>query len=157
MKRKVCFKCNKRKGIDGFYKHPAMAHGVLGKCKECAKKDVKENRLKNSEYYRAYDKLRYKRDDKIINRQKKYLKTKEGKSAKKRSIKAYNDRYPTKKKAHIITRAAIRDGKLTKSPCKKCGNKKVEAHHTNYFKPLKIMWLCSKCHAEWHKKYEAKF
>ena len=40
---KKCFKCGIEKEINEFYKHPMMADGHLGKCKECNKKDVIEN------------------------------------------------------------------------------------------------------------------
>lgn len=52
MTRKVCFKCRVEKAIDDFYKHPKMADGHLGKCKECTKLDV-SNRPKA--LTRAYD------------------------------------------------------------------------------------------------------
>ena len=46
---KRCFKCLKEKELSLFYKHKQMAQGVIGKCKECAKKDVKRN-PKKEEY-----------------------------------------------------------------------------------------------------------
>ncbi len=72
---KKCFKCGKMKLLDEFYRHPAMGDGHLGKCKDCAKKDVKKRTtklLKNplfkeherkrarEKYYRLY---RYRKRD----------------------------------------------------------------------------------------------
>lgn len=46
---KVCFKCRTEKNISEFYKHGQMPDGHLNKCKECTKKDVKENYIKKIE------------------------------------------------------------------------------------------------------------
>lgn len=56
---KTCFKCNKEKPLEDFYKHPDTADGRLGKCKECTKRDVASNRLKRSEQYAEYERKRY--------------------------------------------------------------------------------------------------
>lgn len=47
MDTKICFKCNIEKPLSEFYKHPKMADGHLGKCKECTKSDVKNKYEEN--------------------------------------------------------------------------------------------------------------
>ena len=55
---KTCFKCNEEKPYTEFYKHKAMNDGYIGKCKDCNKKDVRENYKKNIEHYTGYEKMR---------------------------------------------------------------------------------------------------
>lgn len=55
---KICFKCKVEKDLDLFYKHPEMADGRVNKCKECNKKDVRENRDSKKDYYLEYDRNR---------------------------------------------------------------------------------------------------
>lgn len=55
---KPCFKCNIKKPITDFYKHPQMPDGHVNKCKECNKRDVRKNHSLRTEHYREYDKTR---------------------------------------------------------------------------------------------------
>ena len=60
-------------------------------------------------------------------------------------------RNPAKRAAHIAVGNAVRDGKLLKGLCEKCGNPKVTAHHDNYADKLNVRWLCRKHHGEIHR------
>ena len=51
-----------------------------------------------------------------------------------------------KQRARILTFLAIEFGILVRQPCGACGNPKVEAHHTDYTKPLEVQWLCKEHH-----------
>jgi hypothetical protein len=60
---------------------------------------------------------------------------------------------PEKRLARRITRDAIKSGKLVRGPCVVCGKTDyVEAHHTDYSKPLEVQWLCYEHHLEAHGK-----
>ncbi len=60
--------------------------------------------------------------------------------------------YPAsiKIKATKLVYAAIRNGSLVKQACSVCGHEKAEAHHEDYLKPLDVMWLCKRHHADRH-------
>jgi hypothetical protein len=55
---KTCFKCRVEKPLTEFYKGVRMNDGHVGKCKECNKSDVNQNRKDNIAHYKAYDKKR---------------------------------------------------------------------------------------------------
>lgn len=50
--KKKCICCGIEKDISEYYSHPRTADGHLNKCKECCKKQNKDNREKHLEYYR---------------------------------------------------------------------------------------------------------
>jgi len=60
--------------------------------------------------------------------------------------------YKLKIAARTTVNRYIRLGRIEKLPCQVCGsNIKTEAHHEDYDKPLDVIWLCRKHHAEIHK------
>lgn len=61
------------------------------------------------------------------------------------AVKKWRLKNPEKAKAHNIVYVSLRNGSLSKKPCF-CGNLKVEAHHSDYTRPLDIEWLCKKHH-----------
>jgi ribosomal protein S27AE len=66
------------------------------------------------------------------------------------NTRRYRERNPEKDKARSKVHKAIRTGKLVRSACEGCGEKKVQAHHEDYSKPLEVRWLCIACHRKEH-------
>ena len=147
MKTKQCFKCLSDKPLTAFYAHPQMTDGRLGKCKECTKRDVEENRKSKPEYYREYEVSRRDLPHRIKARQK-YAASKEGLISGRRAKDAWAERNPEKKRAAVLANNALRDGRLErKTKCEVCGStKNIEKHHDDYNKPLEVRWLCKKDH-----------
>lgn len=133
---KQCFKCNEMLPLSEFYAHPMMADGYVNKCKECNKKDVQANYRKRHDQYRKYDLLR----KNLPHRQ----------ELKKRVTQKYRSEQPTKYKAHAAVGRAVREGKLQRGSCERCGSLRVHGHHEDYSKPLEVMWLCPLHHKERH-------
>jgi ribosomal protein S27AE len=124
-------------------------------CKVHWRKRVKLSRKRNIEHYKKYDQQRAMDPDRVALR-KRYAATPEGKEAGKRARKNWQERNILKRAAHIVVGNSVREGKLVKQPCEVCGKKKVQAHHDDYSKPLLVRWLCTKHHAEHHRKDSAK-
>ena len=134
MNAKQCFKCGEVKDLSCFYRHPGMKDGRVNKCKECNKRDVRQNRKHKVDYYREYDRER-------------------GSRQPAHKIKAYNAKYPKKYIAKNAVNNAIRDGRLLKpNACEVCGaeHNSIHGHHDDYSFPLQVRWLCPPCHFAWH-------
>jgi len=156
-KNKVCFRCGKEKPFIDFYKHPRMADGHLNKCKTCTKKDVSGNYRKNIEHYTEYEKTRMHLPHRVKAREE-YAQTEQGKITGNKAKRKYAARNPEKQKATCAVNNAVRDGRLQKLPCKNCGSKKrVHGHHDDYSKPLDVIWLCPRCHKEYHRQMEEAY
>ncbi len=132
---KKCFKCNKKKSIDRFYRHSKMGDGHLGKCKECTKKDSTKHRNDNIEKIRFYDRERGNLPHRL--------------KLQKRITKVYRKNFPERYAAIMLLNNAVRDGRITKNPCQVCGSTtRIHGHHEDYYKPLDVEWLCAKHHAK---------
>lgn len=59
--------------------------------------------------------------------------------------------FRAKKMARIRVKTALERGNLVRLPCEVCGVEPAEAHHPDYNRPLDVMWLCERHHAEWHE------
>ena len=61
------------------------------------------------------------------------------------------ERNPSPDNAGRAVRAAIKAGRLTRPhTCSGCGctdeERRIEAHHADYSRPLDVIWLCTSCH-----------
>ncbi len=54
-------------------------------------------------------------------------------------------------RARNVCNKAIVAGKLQREPCARCGSATVHAHHTDYTRPLDVIWLCPLHHKEAHR------
>lgn len=133
-----------------FYK------GVTSRCKECHKKKVKENREAKAEYYRAYDAMRFQRDEHRREANRQYMQTDAGKASHRKAHNKWKEANPEKRAAHVIIGNRIRDGSIIKpDKCQDCGaGGKIHGHHHDYAKPLEVEWLCPQCHTNRHKDSE---
>jgi hypothetical protein len=127
--------------------------GVNNRCKDCHKELSRQNRAKNIDYYREYDRKRFQDDPRVRERHKRYQDTDAGKAAALRSRKKWLGQNPEKRAAHVILGNRIRDGHIVKpDTCEACGLKaRLDGHHHDYSKPLDVEWLCRKCHVDRHK------
>ena len=59
-----------------------------------------------------------------------------------------------KQRAHKAVFTALRRGELKKaSRCEHCNSEgPLQAHHEDYSHPLKVVWLCARCHTAKHKE-----
>ena len=137
---KKCFKCGMMLPLFDFYKHAKMGDGHLNKCKECTKFDATKHRANNLEKVQAYDRKR----GSLPHR----------KAARLAYGRIYSIVKPGQKAANSAVANALRVGRIKREPCNKCGDVKSEAHHTNYNRPLDVVWLCTKCHHAEHRKYD---
>lgn len=144
-KEKECFKCGQILPLTHFYKHPKMADGYLNKCKECSKKDSKEdyNRKIVDPKWKLKERERSQTKMRIARGKGKYISY--SSEEKKIYLENYKNKFPEKYAAHILSQ------RIPIQPCVICGTmENVERHHEDYSRPKDITFLCKKHHTERH-------
>lgn len=86
-------------------------------------------------------------------RARKYRSTKEGMDNIKKAAKKSYRKLKNKAFARSYINYYIRVGKIKRPKiCSKCREVRfTEAHHTDYSKPLDVIFMCRQCHADIHK------
>ncbi len=139
---KTCTACLVTKATADFYSHPNTADGLLKICKECHKKAVIINRLKNVERYREYDKQRSKLPHRIENAIE--------------WTKKWRKEDSRRMKCHNAVARALKSGEIEPTACFVCGADETVAHHPSYDLPLDVVWLCQAHHAQTHVAHRIK-
>lgn len=72
----------------------------------------------------------------------------------KNAVDKYRESFPERRSANIAVMNALVCGKLTKPGyCSSCGIEcNPEGHHPDYSKPLVVIWVCKKCHEDFHHR-----
>lgn len=144
---KACFKCGDTKPRHDFYKHPDMADGRLGKCKECTKADVKArtSRMKHNPELVKQERKRCR------EKQERYRNEGVAIQSSYKSKDKWRKSNMHKSRAHCAARRANKTPPLVCEHCRK-PSKIMHRHHPDYSKPKKIVWMCPKCHGLEHRK-----
>ena len=139
---KRCCICKEERELNEFSKNKSKKDGHNNMCRICQK-----------EYY-------------LLNREQRKEKMKQYVQRNKEKIREYKNQYrkqsyhrnPEKHKARHKLNNAVRRGKIHKPLyCSSCdSDKHLEAHHTDYSKPLEVLWLCRTCHVELHNRIRNK-
>lgn len=154
---KECFKCGEVKPLTEFYKHKEMKDGHLNKCKDCAKLDVFGRTDEEIEKRKYRDRNRPNHDDRAKQHLQRMNRLRINDPEKFKRMQRHKNEL-TKKLRHNIGNAhckvhrAVQAGKINKpSACSKCGIEcSPHGHHPDYTKPLEVVWLCVRCHADEH-------
>ena len=146
----ICKNCGITKPITEFYPHTNMRSGFQNECKQCARSRVEKRRkrlastdvdwvLSEAERHRIKQ-AKYRTEGRAT----------ELRGEKKRmTMLRYEAKNPLKFAARYKFHLAILSGLVTPQPCVRCGAK-AEGHHEDYTRPLDVVWLCTKHHAERH-------
>ena len=133
---KRCPKCKKTLPINAFY-YPKDSW-----CKLCQNEKEKRRYYKNLEFSRKRH-----RECKKVSR------AKNPELARARDKERYHKSREKKVSYSQVFYAIKHLGLKKPSTCSECGvSTKLEGHHKDYSKPLGVVWLCSKCHKEIHRK-----
>jgi hypothetical protein len=53
--------------------------------------------------------------------------------------------------ARRILGRAVANGSIKRKPCENCRSQPAQGHHTDYSKPLEVVWLCKRHHLRLHR------
>lgn len=169
---KKCRKCGIEKMLSEFPKHKSLKDGHRAQCIACYRvkrdaweKDNHEKKLQLRTEYRERNREKIRLSDQTMyasnpekHRQRmrksvdKYLGSK-GKETRKK----HREENPELYEAWKQYQSAIKKGILIRpESCQICGKNcsRIEGHHSDYSKPLDVIWVCKTCHRHIHRKID---
>lgn len=156
---KKCSSCNETKDIECFQVRSDKPHLRRGQCAECRRLLVRKYKKDNAENIRKKRRLHYLKNREYTCRKTSEYKKQDPEKWRKYINKKARELRVTDVKTKIRTKAvntltyAKTKGEVAPEPCVYCGNKKSEAHHNDYTKPLEVQWMCRKHHQAWHRLF----
>lgn len=159
---KTCTKCKVIKRPTEFRKDPKYKSGLCAMCIECCREREREyERLNQEARVEKHRKWREENREEINSRNRDRWNNDPEWKAKKDKYKgmykewraAYASDYKKANRDKINCREQLRywvdKGTIVRPECcELCGKSeiRIEAHHSDYTKPLSVDWLCQKCH-----------
>jgi len=148
---KRCTKCKvEQPPSESFHRNARSRDGLEARCKKC--RSIRGKELYDFGGGKA-TKANYDKTEKAKEAKANYKQTENGRKASLRATEKYNAKNPLKRKAQGMISSHIQSGKIIPRPCGVCGEVKTDAHHSDYSKPLEVMWLCRKDHKKWHQEH----
>lgn len=141
--RRVCKKCKRKEALKFYYRNknsrtPEQIKHRTEHQKAYAQKPeiiIKKNERARNHYWQNRDEI-----------------CKKNRGKHKLNPKPYKPREPYKEKCHALFQYAVKIGRVKKQPCIICDKFPAEGHHHDYWKPLKVIWLCRKHHSALHRE-----
>ena len=134
-----CWRCSRCQGVfprSDFYESKKTWNGIGCQCKRChIATSIRTRDRENTRRLRRESMRRTR-----VRNPEKFRERERVASAKR--VKG------EKARARAALNSAVRSGKIARpEECECCGRKvKVTGHHTDYSKPLDVVWLCYECH-----------
>jgi formylmethanofuran dehydrogenase subunit E len=169
--QRQCTKCGEYKPVTEFHRRRSVKSGITPQCKNCTRIRLNEWRRANPDKRAAQNrrarpdaaqrKATYQRTRVVLvpRHRQWYTENREQEIAKAvRRTKEWRKEHP--KEQRLLGRAwravsvAIEQGLLVRPvDCEQCGahGVQIDAAHYDYREPLRVRWLCRRCHSDWDR------
>jgi len=153
---KKCTKCGEEKELsaDNFTIRKDRPCGYSSSCKACQRGHRKSRAAENREYAAKYY---AKNKSEMLAYNKRYRQTEAERLAHRKRERVYARTHAKEHRARSAVSNALVSGRINRGGCEypdgKCSGR-IEAHHSNYSKPLDVIWFCKKHHVLADKIYK---